>query len=157
VRDGAAEFSRLDALDRNGALKSLGSALIAAVGPNAEVLIDVELVLGDSVRRDHVDLLIRDGSRISFVGLAWTDQREDREAPIAASRAVWPLLQTASDAFGEYARVVLVTRLDDRSQRRVERQAQRRSAGAARLRVLGRSALQHPQTESSLATLVLGR
>ena len=82
-------------------------------------------------RRERVALLIRSQWRIAIIEAPW----HAKSAEVV--RASWRWIVTASDVFGEYPRLMLLTRLDEPSQRRVERQLQRRSAGASAVRVFG--------------------
>lgn len=126
----------LAARDSPEAVSALGELIAFALGDPAEVLVDVRMTRLASLREDHVDLLVRRGHAVALIGIAWSTSPGD------VLHAAWPGLLTAADSLGDYARVVFVTKLGDEQQRRVERRLRRRSAGAAPVRVLGRSALE---------------
>lgn len=131
----------IETLDRESALDQLASMAATTAGPDAEVLEDVDLAQLHGVRREHVDLLVRRGTGVTVGAVAWLT------TSLEVTEAAWPLLLTAADALGDYARVIVVAPLDDISQRRVERHLQRRSAGASLPRVLGRTMLSREPDE----------
>jgi hypothetical protein len=126
----------LTAQDGHEARSAIAGSIAVALGVEAEVLMDVRMTQLAASREDHADLLVRRGHAVALIGIAWST------SPGEVLHAAWPRLLTAADALGDYARVVFVTKLGDDQQRRVERRLRRRSAGAAPVRVLGRSALE---------------
>jgi hypothetical protein len=135
----------LAAGDDREAMSAIAELIAVALGATAEVLMDVRMTQLASSREDHADLLVRQIHAVSLIDIAWSTSPGD------VLHAAWPRLLMAADALGDYARVVFVTKLGDDQQRRVERRLRRRSAGAAPVRVLGRSALEqkggHPIDE----------
>ena len=111
-------------------LARLARGVAAVLGPSAEIVTGARLAEDASPRRGGVDLLVRNGTRIAVVATPWANDSHK------ALRAAWLLLPTADDAFGEYATVAIVTALAEPDRARAERQLQRRSGGAPRVRVL---------------------
>ncbi len=116
---------------RTSAARAIGAGLASVLSPTSEVLADATVRRADE-REDHVDVLIRDGTRIAAMVVAWVDDNR------MAARAAWPSLVVAEDLAGAYVRIALVAPVDAWARTHLERTLQGRSAGAPRIRVFGR-------------------
>jgi hypothetical protein len=137
----------LAARDKAEAVSAIGERVAHALGDAAEVVREVRMVQLAGSRTADVDLLVRQGHAIALFAIVWST------SPGEVLHVAWPRLLLASDALGDYARVVFVTKLGDDQQRRVERRLRRRSAGAAPVRVLGRSVLERKRERQVAAIL----
>jgi hypothetical protein len=130
-----AEIPRsLDTVPAQDALEWLGARLASELGDDAEVLLGVTLT-DAAGRREEVPLIARWRWRVAVVHPLW----EAGSSNVA--QGAWPVLRATAVMFGDYARIVLLTKLDDEECGRVLRQLQRRSAGASPVQLLGREAL----------------
>lgn len=125
-----------DPVARRAAAVALASVLRRVLPAPCEVYANVVVERVTDGRRDHLDLLVRSRSRLGAGVLAWaTDHRE-------VAHFVWPALVVAEDLAGSYVRVAVWAPLSDWSRSHLERNVQGRSAGAPRIRIFGRTALE---------------
>ena len=113
----------------------LVAGLVATLGDDAEVLTDLRIVSPATNQIVEFGVLVRWRWRFAVVALPWFDDAK------AVAEAAWPVMTDAGVALGEYARVLVLTKLDDKDRDRVQRQLGRRSAGAAVVRLFGGSDL----------------
>lgn len=127
---------RLDAADSRLASRWVARQLRSVLATDDEVVADAQLEHRSRGGSERFDVVARAGAQLGLACVAWGDNHRD------IAQAAWKPILAGQDLAGTYGRQAVVAPLNESGRKQLERQLQRKSAGARRVFVFGRADLE---------------